>query len=294
VLDQLVERGPEARYHIGGGEPFLDVERLARAVAGMERRGLALDYVETNASWVRGREHAEQVLRQLSAEGLGCVLVSLSPFHAEHVPLARTLCLIEAAEQVLAGGAFVWIPDFMRDLARFPLDQRVALDELLAERGESYARQLAARYSLVPAGRAGRFLARHGLRLRWQEAARSAPCRTRLSDTSHFHVDGQGRYVPGLCAGLALPLERVPGEIPLAAYPLLRALVEGGPAALVALAAEQGGFEPDVEGYSSGCDLCTHVRGFLHGEFPGRYEELGPEGFYAEPWESPSTTKEQR
>ena len=107
-------------------------------------------------------------------------------------------------------------------------------------------------------------------------------------------MDGQGRYVPGLCAGLVLPLEQVPGEIRLERYPLLEALVQGGPAELVALATEEVGFEPDGEGYSSGCDLCTHVRGFLHQEHPGKYDELGPEGFYAEQWPSPSTAKEQR
>jgi hypothetical protein len=58
---------------------------------------------------------------------------------------------------------------------------------------------------------------------------------------------------------------------------VLAALTDGGPAALVALAA-QDGFEPQAT-YSSACDLCTHVRFFLASR--GGFAELGPRGFYA-------------
>jgi hypothetical protein len=282
LLDLLADRGPGARYHIGGGEPFLDLDLLAGAVEGMTRRGLALDYVETNAAWVGDADHAAGALGRLADAGLGCVLVSLSPFHAEFIPLARTLALIEAAERTLAQGAFVWIPDFLRDLAEAPRDERLDLDALLAARGDAYARELVRRYSVVPAGRAGRFLHAHGQRRPWREVARQADCRGRLRDTTHFHVDGQGRYVPGLCAGLVLPLEEVPGAVDLERYPLLAALVDGGPAALVELAAGAAGFEPGPT-YSSACDLCAHARRHLHRHrrsHGGGYRELGPPGFY--------------
>ncbi len=192
LLDRLAECGPRARYHIGGGEPFLDVDRLERAVAGMVGRGLALDYVETNAAWVRDRSQAVRTLERLASVGLGCVLVSLSPFHAEHIALRKTLELIAAAEQVLSGGAFVWIEPFMADLSSQPRERPIDLDELLADRGDAYARDLCSRYHLVAAGRAGRFLAHHGQRLPWRSLTQRAPCRQRLCDTSHFHVDGEG------------------------------------------------------------------------------------------------------
>jgi len=194
LLDQLAARAPRARYHIGGGEPFLDPELLLRAVAGMGRRGLALDYVETSAAWVRGADHADGALEALAAEGLGCVLVSLTPFHAEFIAPERTLALIEAAERVRPRGAFVWILDFLPDLRQAPpgSDGRIDLEALLARRGAGYARQLAQRYSVMAAGRAGRFLHGQGQRVAWQAAARAAHCRERLQDTTHFHV-GTGR-----------------------------------------------------------------------------------------------------
>jgi len=275
LLDTLAERGPAARYHIGGGEPFIDVERLERAVAGMSARGLALDYVETNAAWVRDEEQACRTLQRLRHHGLGCLLVSLSPFHAEHIALRRTLALIAAAERVLAGGAFVWVEPFRADLADQPEDRPIDLAALLVQRGDRYARALCERYHLVPAGRAGRFLAHHGQRSPWRQLAKGAPCSMRLHDTSHFHVDGEGQYVPGLCPGLVIPIEQVPGSIDLDAFPLLRELVGGGLERIVERAIRDG-FEPE-QGYSSACDLCTHLRIFL---YPGGYAELGPAGFY--------------
>ena len=275
MLDTLSERGPHAAYHIGGGEPFLDLPRLRRAVAGMRARGLRLDYVETNASWARDEAHATDVLRDLAAVGLGCVLVSLSPFHAEHVPLRRTQTLIRVAERVLPGGAFVWLPTFLDDLAGFPPDRRVDFDALIAQRGHGWALGVADRYHLVLGGRAGDFAAQHGAERPWRQAAAAAPCRHRLTDTSHFHVDLAGAYVPGLCAGLVLPLDEVPGRVDLTRYPVLAALVEGGPAAVVALAAGDG-YEPRAT-YASACHLCTDVRRFL---FARGYPELGPPGFY--------------
>jgi len=276
LLDRLAAVGSGARYHIGGGEPFLDVDRLEQAVTGMASRGLALDYVETNAAWVRDADHAVDTLRRLGRAGLGCVLVSLSPFHAEHIALAKTLALIAAAEQVLAGGAFVWIEPFMADLADLPRDRPIDLDELLRGRGDDYARQLCQRYHLIAAGRAGRFLAQHGQRLPWRSLCPRAPCRQRLRDTSHFHVDGDGSYVPGLCPGLVIPLDELDQGVDLERFPLLARLADGDLEAVVALAIDQG-FEPEA-GYSSPCDLCTHVRLFLYGQ--DSYPELGPPGFY--------------
>lgn len=275
LLELLAERAPRASFHIGGGEPFLDLELLQQVIEGMHQRGLRLEYVETNASWVKNARQAGEVLQRLRGAGLACVLVSLSPFHAEFIPLQRTLALIEAANHTLPGGAFVWIQGFIEDLRDHPPHQRLDLDRHLAARGASYARQLAARYSLVPAGRAGRYLHHQGQRRPWHEAAASGDCLSRLTSTSHFHVDLQKAYVPGLCAGITLPLSHVPGPIDLGRYPLLSALVRGGVAELVELAAAEG-FKPHPD-YASACDLCTHVRCFL---YPQGHAELGPPGFY--------------
>lgn len=277
LLDRLRYRGPAARYHLGGGEPFLDRTRLAYTIRGFRERNLTLEYVETNALWVRDQAHAEAVLAPLAAEGLECVLVSLSPFHAEFVPLARTLALIEAAREVLPGGAFVWMPRFLEDLEGLEPHDTLDLEAHLASRGDRYAQELGLRYALVPGGRAGRFLHAHGQRIPYEQLLHpSPPCRARLEDTTHFHVDLEGRYVPGMCAGLAVPFAEVGSEVHLDRYPLLQALAGGDLEGLLEIAREHG-FEPD-ETYASACDLCVHARQALFRT--GRFAELAPAGFY--------------
>lgn len=179
------------------------------------------------------------------------------------------------ANDRLPGGAFVWLPDFFPDLqeaGRGKLD----LEATLRRRGHRYAVGLASRYGLTPAGRAGRYLAEHGVGEPWQGFDTPNLCQRRLTDTSHFHVDLQGQYVPGLCAGIVLPITDVPGSIGLDRYPYLAKLLKSGPAGLAQEAMEKG-FVPEPT-YASPCDLCTEVRRWLYPHAPS--PELGPSGFY--------------
>jgi len=277
ILDQLVIRGRKARYHVGGGEPFLYVQRLEYVLRAFQRRHLILEYVESNAMWVRDQAHAEQILSQLAQSGLECVLVSLSPFLAEFVPLARTKALIAAAEKVLPKGAFVWMPRFLEDLADVDPSRPIDLDRFLEERGDDYAQQLGFRYALVPGGKAGRFLHGHGQQIPFEQLLHpSPPCRARLEDTSHFHVDLDGMYIPGLCAGLRVPFAEVGRELHLERYPVLAAVAQNDLEGLIDLAREAG-WEPDAT-YASSCDMCVHIRQYLFRT--GKYAELGPPGFY--------------
>lgn len=275
ILDQLADKAPNARFHIGGGEPFLDTELLRQAIAGLANRGLALEYVETNGFWAATPSGAEETLRELQQAGLDCILVSLSPFHAEFVAPQRTQNAIRAANRVLPSGAFVWLPEFQPDLDGFSPEKPISFSKLLQKNRAGYALELTARYGLVLGGRAGRFAAHHFKAVPWRKLNNATLCQRRLADTSHFHVDCNGDYVPGLCAGLVLPLDKLPGTIDLAPYPVLEALVEGGAVGLAQFAAQHG-FEP-LAHYASQCDLCTHVRTHLH---PHGFGELGPAGFY--------------
>ncbi len=277
LLDTLVRIAPYARYHIGGGEPFLDIELLARTISSMQQRGLRLEYVETNAGWVKDGPHAEAVLRELAGRGLTSVLVSVSPFHAQYVPLAKTKMLIDTAQRLLRHGPFVWIPEFLAELGGRPETERLDLDALIADRGPGYGVSIADRYGLIPGGRAGSFYARHGRRQPWRELCDRPPCAHRLADTSHFHVDGQGRYVPGLCAGLILPLDRLSGPLELADYPVIDTLMMPGGLSELTHRAIELGFAPQPT-YSAPCHLCTEVRRFLFFESPSA--DLGPAGYY--------------
>jgi hypothetical protein len=277
VLDALAERAPHAVYHVGGGEPFLDRDLLAAVLDGFHDRGLNLDYVETNASWVRGQAHARRVLEECRGRGLRGLLISVSLFHAEFVPPGRTLDLVDAAYQVFPRGVIVWLPHFLRLISAMERDERLDLTGLIDEKGDRLALEIGLGYGLIPGGRAGRYLARHGKRTAWDAIERPS-CLERLENSTHFHVDLEGNYVPGLCGGIVLPLDAIPGDVPLGDYPLLDLLVRGGPTGLARWAMRTHDFEPDPQGYSGACDLCTHVRLHVHGL--DDFKELGPLGFY--------------
>lgn len=277
LLDLLTHRAQATRFHIGGGEPFLDIALLKQTIHGMNKRGLFLEYVETNAGWVKNAAQAEDTLSALAAVGLDCVLVSLSPFHAEHVQRKKVHILLNAAESVLARGAFAWMETFEKDLSREDENNKLDFNQFLGKRNPAYASQLAARYGLVPGGRTARYLFEHGHSIPTAEAVKNAPCAHRLRDTTHFHVDGDGLYVPGLCAGLVLPMGLIPGEIDLTPFPVIRTLLEPEGLAKLVKKARAAGFTPH-EGYSSPCDICNHVRYFLSSH--DRSADLGPVGYY--------------
>jgi len=72
--------------HIGGGEPLLRPDGLAAVLKIANALGVAVEYVETNSSWFKDSRSAEAFLKDLRTQGLETLLVSISPFHNEHIP----------------------------------------------------------------------------------------------------------------------------------------------------------------------------------------------------------------
>ena len=276
ILNTMKNYAPLAPWHIGGGEPFLNTENLKYIIKGMKSRNLILEYVETNAHWAKDKENTTLTLKELKDAGLNCVLVSVSPFHAEFIKPSYTYNLIESAQKILPNGAFIWVPAFLKTLQEISPDSKLNLIAKIKLLGSSYARQIVQQYSLIPAARAGRFIYKYGnIKYNYKEFTDNNYCITRLTDTSHFHLDCDSLYVPGLCAGIAFLVTKIFKPLELSEFPLIKQLVKGGPSELAKFAIAKG-FEPN-EYYSSACDLCTHVRQFLY-QF--NYSELGPSGFY--------------
>jgi hypothetical protein len=106
-------------------------------------------------------------------------------------------------------------------------------------------------------------------------------CSRELGDTSHFHIDLFGNYIPGLCAGLAVACEDLGRPLAKETYPLLTRLFAKGIRGFYEMAAVDFGFRPSREGYVGKCDLCTDIRRFLVSRGYDRSSELSPEGFYS-------------
>ena len=105
-------------------------------------------------------------------------------------------------------------------------------------------------------------------------------CRNALSDTSHFHIDLYGTYVPGLCSGLGFPAENIGRTLDEAEFPILNLLWNEGIRGLLDWAESEVGFAPRREGYANTCDLCNDIRFFLMESGAGPFAELTPTGYY--------------
>jgi hypothetical protein len=106
-------------------------------------------------------------------------------------------------------------------------------------------------------------------------------CGRELTDTSHFHLDLFGNYIPGLCSGLAVARDDLGNGLSPDKYPLLTILGAKGIRGLFYFAAREYGFRPQRAGYINKCDLCTEIRFSLVEAGYDRSKELAPVGFYS-------------
>ena len=108
----------------------------------------------------------------------------------------------------------------------------------------------------------------------------SPNCSGELTNTSHFHMDLFGNYIPGLCSGLAIAVEDLGPPLSDESYPILTTLGRHGIRGLVKMAETTVGYTPQRDDYINKCDLCTEVRSFLvQNDYSGS-KELAPQQFY--------------
>jgi Radical SAM superfamily len=268
--------------HIGGGEPMLRPEELGAVLDAAVREGVSIDYVETNSSWYKEPESAETLLAGLRPNGLHTLLVSISPFHNEHIPFFKTQGVMDACRKV-GVRIFPWTAEFIPDLSGLDGSRPHALSEFEERYGKDFLRGILGRYWVHMGGRALDTF-RPVLRTKTLEhILRENPtdCSRELTDTSHFHLDLFGNYIPGLCAGLAIARDDLGKPLAEDKYPLLNILNAKGIRGLLDFAAREYAFKPRQIGYINKCDLCTEIRFFLVQEGYDSSEELCPGEFYS-------------
>ncbi|NPB09634.1 MAG: radical SAM protein [Thermodesulfobacteria bacterium] len=271
--------------HLAGGEAFLNFDLLLFGVEKCRRLGLPIEYVETNAGWCVNEEVGREKFRLLKEAGLSSVLISVSPFHAETIPLKRTLTAIRLAEEIFGpANVIVYMSQFIELIARFDVERPVPLSRWIEAYGpEGAGRLFWQGYALIPGGRAGIELGDLAPQRHPAEAFKGHHCRREILLSRHCHFDPYENYIPLFCGGLSLgKIDRdLPGFVVRFRsedLPLVNILVREGPYGLGRFAAENFGFRPNPRGYAGKCHLCVEVRRFLNekGEFP----ELTPRAFY--------------
>ena len=270
--------------HIGGGEPLLRPEKLATILEVAAAVGVDVDYVETNSSWFKDEDSAAAMLSHLHQKGLQTLLVSISPFHNEYIPLAKMKGVVDAARKT-GISIFPWVSDFLGDLSQFDGSGTHSLAEYEALFGEKYMKNLPQRYWIHLGGRALKtfrpFFAEKSAEQILNENA--GGCAGELTNTGHFHLDLFGNYIPGLCAGLSIRREGLGQPIGADTYPVLSTLFAKGIRGIYKMAEEAFDFTPANPRYINKCDLCTEIRTlFVQHNFGGPYE-LNPKEFYTNP-----------
>lgn len=283
ALDALAGERRLVDIHLSGGEATLNPELLESAVRKCAERGVRLSYLETNGWYGETAEAAEGVFRPLREAGLNAVLVSVSPYHNETIPLRRTLNTLEAAARVFGeDGVFPWLGHFIPMLARLDPDVPHDLEEFVAANSiREDDGSLLRLFPLTPGGRAPEGLTRFFPR-RPAESFRGGHCLDMLTAVDHFHIDPHGHLFTGHCPGIAAGrLPDLHEDKTVERTPVFVALAFGGPCALIEIARRDYGFRPDPAGYASPCDLCFRVRRHLALAAPGDWPELAPATFYS-------------
>ena len=245
--------------HIGGGEPFLDVAGLVGLVKVIRGSGIKLDYIETNAAWITHDDaHNRRVLREVVNAGGDCIMVSADPFHIEFIPFWKPQKLLE----LMCGmgiSHFVWQERYWPLLARLNPEMTYDGQALCDFFGCDLQQKCAAEYGMRFGGRALNLLRKHGTKK--AITVLQAPC-AELQNTSHFHVDFMGHYIPPGCTGMGILLEDLGEALDPAKYPVLSRLMEQGLDGLLQYAQDLG-FVLDENGYVSKCELCFALRKYL-------------------------------
>jgi len=262
--------------HIGGGEPFLNIDGLLEVIKVVHKAGITIEYVETNGFWAADESQALQYLNAIKSAGADALLISLDPFHAEYVPVGLPLRLAEMCKEVGLKKT-LWPEKFQTILSNIRHDKAHSKLELQKLLSPNYILESARTYGLTFCGRAIKIEEEYAPYKPVSEIIKkSHPCGSLLG-TNFFHVDLYEKYMLPGCAGITIPLYEAVTGIPKGRYHIFEALLSNGVAELSEYAKKLG-FELN-DGYTSSCTLCFHIRHWL--SETGDYPELDKEYYKA-------------
>jgi len=283
TAERLCERVRElgcGGLHIGGGEPFLEVDKFVEVVRMINKSRVSIDYIETNAAWItRDAGRNAEILNRVVNAGGGCVMVSADLFHVEFIPFWKVKTLIGMLREKNVPH-FIWQERFLRVLSKLEENRTYNAEELSEALGYDAVSRCASEYGMGFNGRALKLhRAAGGAKyLSADETAAAKPC-ANLTNANHFHVDYLGNYIPPGCTGVGIKAEDLGGRLGEKNYPAVTRLFESGTKGLLDYARGKGFAESD-EGYVSRCDLCFQIRKFLIKTEPENHPDLAPAKYY--------------
>lgn len=268
--------------HIAGGEIMLYWPAVAEGVRIAHAEGNPPHFIETNCSFAVNDDLVRERLSFLQAHGMRGVYASADGFHQEFVSPERFLRVRRIAIELFGQRNFCG--------SGAPDVEILALAEL--SRDEERLRSCARRSRMAMVGTAQRELARFMdsyapedpalPAIDWKPRPPGVGCadQFRAESLSELHIDPYGNIQTN-CGMLLGHISRVrPAEV-LASGPekvnrFIETVCARGPFGLADLARREYGYTPPSR-VTQWCDLCCHVRRFLH---PFHPEAFGPTEVY--------------
>jgi organic radical activating enzyme len=280
ILQKLEWLGCQS-VHLEGGEPFLYPEELLRAVKQINNSKIYLEHIVTNGSWYQNQKSTRILLKQLKEYGLRRLLLKVSPFQNENIPLNKVNHVAQEAEK-LGINVMIWDNEVYPEVASFDRSTTHSLNQYLKKFGPDYMKKLAECFNVTFAGRT--FDAYEKYLNKYPVANilnNYSPCIDSFPTQHHFHVDLYGNFIFSHTNGVAQHIDDVGKPIDPRKYPYLSILTHGGIPGLYKLATQKYGFKPKTE-YISKCHLCYDIRRFLVIDQGIESPDLQPLGFYQE------------
>ncbi|MCL2158968.1 MAG: radical SAM protein, partial [Oscillospiraceae bacterium] len=272
--------------HIGGGEPFLNFEKLLKVCESARRSRVSIDYIETNGSWHADERSSSEKLQRLLEAGVDCLLVSLDPFHNEFVPYEKIKGLLGCCKKN-GMGTFLWHSKFEPIVAQLDEGSAHSLPEYERLFGDGFVESVANAYGLGYNGRALRILEKIAKEKKpGEHFLKENSCKSQIASPHHFHVDYNGDFIPPSCNGFRANVFELCGEgLDGEKYKYFTAVAKGGLGSFYA-EAQKLGFVPCEKGYVSKCAFCFDMKKFIcEAALTGEGSEppdVGPAGFFAE------------
>ena len=274
--------------HIGGGEPFMDFDRLLDVCKSAEKNKISIDYIETNSSWFTNEYAVSEKLKKLTETGIDCLLISIDPFHNEFVPYSRVKSLIKCCDKN-GMGTFLWQSKFERVVRKLDENETHPLGEYINKFGSDFTEATAENYGLNFNGRALRILENSSKFPKYPHGhflLNETRCGEAIKSLQHFHVDLNGDLIPPSCNGFRANVFDLCGKgLDGEKYVNFMSVADGGLNTLYKRA-ENMGFIPNGGGYASKCALCFDIKKYIcnksvseNGAEPC---DVGPLGFFEE------------
>ena len=262
--------------HIGGGEPFLNVDGLIVLIKTIYTSGLSLDYIETNAAWITDDDHRnKRILSDVVNAGGDCIMVSADPFHIEFIPFWKPDKLIQLLRET-GTQHFIWQERYLPMLRKLDPKKTYKSDELKMALGYDAAFECTREYGMRFNGRALNLQRKYSEKKPIEKLLETCP---EVYNTNHFHADYLGRYVPPGCTGIGIGLDDLGKSPDPEKYPVISRLFDGGVRNLFEYALDLG-YVPEPDGYCSKCELCFSIRKYLINSNWEAYPDLMPGSYY--------------